>query len=93
MVDEVNVKNDAGAQSRLTYGLGRCGTCKHWKRYTEKFDVEYHGAHAGTCESDKFVYYEGSKTPIDGLRYWDYEGYSAGFDTGESFGCIHWSAA
>ena len=75
-------------------GLGRCGTCKHWRRYTEKFEVEYHGKHAGTCNSNQFVYDEGRPQPPQaGLRYWDYEGYSAGFDTGEDFGCVHWAAA
>ena len=48
--------------------------------------MSYHGAHAGTCKSDRFVYDE--KTPKDGLHYWDYESYSAGFDTGEDFGCV-----
>ncbi len=78
---------------RLSEGLGRCGKCKHWRRYSMEFDVNYHGKHAGTCNSDKFVYDEGPQPPQDGLRYWDYEGYSAGFDTGEDFGCVHWVAA
>jgi hypothetical protein len=80
-----------GAASELSAGLERrCGTCEHFRRYTGKFDVEYHGKHAGTCNSDKFVYDEGSQPPLDGLRYWDYEGYSAGFEVGDQFGCIHW---
>ena len=72
-------------------GLGRCVTCKHWQRYTDTFDVECRGKHAGTCNSKRFVYDE----PLlhDGLRYWDQEGYSAGFATGENFGCVHWTAA
>lgn len=77
----------------LSEGLGRCGKCKHWQRYSSDFDVDYHGKHAGTCKSDKFVYDGGPQPPQDGLRYWDYEGYSAGFDTGEDFGCVHWVAA
>jgi hypothetical protein len=70
--------------------LNRCGSCKHWERYADKFDVEYHGSHAGRCTSDKFVYSDDPKPLKDGLRYWDYEDYSAGFDTGDEFGCIHW---
>lgn len=69
---------------------GRCGTCAHWTRYENAFEVSCYGKHAGTCESKGFIYEGGSRTPEDGLRYWDYEGYSAGFDTGENFGCIHW---
>ena len=69
--------------------MNTCKTCRHWKRATDKFDMEYHGKHAGQCSSDKFVYDE--KLPKDGLQYWDYEGYSAGFRTGENFGCIHHS--
>jgi hypothetical protein len=26
------------------------------------------------------------------LCYWDSESYSAGFDTGENFGCLAWAA-
>ena len=79
-----------GAASVLNAGLDRCGTCENFRRYTDAFDVEYHGKHAGTCNSDKFVYDEGHQPPPDGLRYWDYEGYSAGFAVGDQFGCIHW---
>ena len=70
---------------------GRCGTCKHWWRYTDGFDVKYHGDRTGVCISDKFRYCAAPPTPRDGLRYWDHEGFSAGFDTGEDFGCVHWS--
>jgi hypothetical protein len=69
--------------------LDRCGTCKHWNRFTDESDVRLHGAHVGTCSSNRFVYEE--KTPDDGLTYWDYEGYAAGFQTGQSFGCVHWA--
>jgi hypothetical protein len=70
-----------------------CKTCKHWKRYSEAFKIEYHGIHAGMCGSEKFIEADsGTKVPVDGLRYWDYEGYSAGFETGENFGCVHWES-
>lgn len=70
--------------------MNTCKTCQHWRRYTDSFDSEYRGTHAGRCNSDKFVYDE--KVALDGLRYWDYEGYSAGFETGEDFGCVHHSS-
>lgn len=31
-----------------------------------------------------------SKCPPDGMTYWDSEGYSASFETGPQFGCVHW---
>ena len=69
-----------------------CNSCKFFKP-ASGFDKGYHGEHSGTCSSDKFVYMDGGKVPEDGLAYWDYEGYSAGFQVGAFFGCIHWEAA
>lgn len=70
--------------------MNTCKTCKHWSPYKEKFDREYHGKHSGRCDNEKFAYKESSeKVEPDGLMYWDYEGYSAGFETGRDFGCIH----
>jgi hypothetical protein len=60
-----------------------CGKCAHWTR------IEFGEPHAGKCASDKFIY--GDQPPKDGLTYWDYESYKAGFETGEDFGCIHFS--
>ena len=68
--------------------MKRCKTCKHWKRYKDDFDIVYHGKHAGKCDSEKWI--ENDKCPVDGVRYWDHEDYSAGFETGEDFGCVHW---
>ena len=48
---------------------------------------------ASGCNSDKFVYvgvFEDAEMSEDGLGYWDYESYAAGFNVGERFGCIHW---
>lgn len=74
----------------------RCGTCKHWKRYDSKYQQNLMGNHAGDCWSDKFVYQQdlsgNVKTPVDGLLYWDCEGYMASFNTGENFGCNAWEA-
>lgn len=61
-----------------------CKNCKHWKRY----DFSEKHTYMGTCSSIKFVYKEDPSK--DSLEYWDYEDYSAGFATGEDFGCIHW---
>ena len=77
--------------------LNRCGACKNFERYTSEYDVRNRGGHAGTCKSNKFVEIEldmiSMESPADILRYWDYEGYSAGFDVGDQFGCIHWCKA
>jgi hypothetical protein len=69
-----------------------CKNCKYWHKYTDDFDVEYHGPMMGVCHSDKFRYKESSeKAKPDELMYWDDEGYSAGFETGADFGCVHFS--
>ncbi len=69
----------------------RCKTCKYWVRFTKKFDVEYHGEHVGKCISNAFVYTgQGDKISIDEFGYWDTESYHADFETGISFGCVHW---
>ena len=59
-----------------------CGSCRYWTRGKDE-------CYGGVCSNDKFV--ERDDTPKDGLSYWDYECYSAGFNTGEDFGCIHWT--
>ena len=72
-----------------------CKECRHWKRLTGKHDKSFHGEYAGECSSEKFRYNgEGpTQTARDEFTYWDYEGYAAGFHTGENFGCIHWEKA
>jgi len=62
-----------------------CKNCKYWKR-----EGDYP---VGRCKNKKFIYDSWDKLcPIDGLIYWDYEGYQAGFAVGERFGCIHFKA-
>lgn len=62
---------------------GACKNCEYWIR-KQKPD------HVGKCHGSKFVYVEyGNETPKDGLGYWDFDSYKAGFETGEDFGCIH----
>lgn len=62
-----------------------CVNCKYWTR----FDDDFYNKSFGICSSDKFIEKISSKNPKDTLVYWDGEGYLAGFETGESFGCIH----
>lgn len=69
---------------------GRCISCVHWERYENESDIKHYGPHAGRCESGKFSYREYSQVEPDGLQYWDFESYAAGFNTGEMFGCVHW---
>jgi hypothetical protein len=70
-----------------------CQNCKHWTRSVVNnngfwWDAKTEPITNGKCDSPKFVY-DSQGTPIDGLAYWDSEDYSAGFDTGEWFGCVH----
>jgi hypothetical protein len=64
--------------------MERCKNCKYWETSL------LNSKGAGDCCNEKFVYTGEKKTPKDGLGYWDNEGYDAGFETGEDFGCIHW---
>jgi len=64
-----------------------CKTCKYWEKYKDG-EFTSRGFYAGKCSNAAFVYDEA--TPKNGLSYWDYESYRAGFETGEDFGCIHW---
>lgn len=66
--------------------MNTCDVCKHWELDEDKYISK--SILTGECKNNKFVY--DRDCPIDGLRYWDYEGYSAGFETGPKFGCIHW---
>ena len=62
--------------------MNRCKTCKHWANGNRK-----RAPHMGSCGCDRWKY-EGGDIP-DGVSYGDYDGYSATFETGEDFGCIH----
>lgn len=64
-----------------------CINCKYWVRNDDNYSNKFFGM----CSSDKFIYEDSDKNPKDALVYWDYEGYSAGFETGENFGCIHFT--
>jgi hypothetical protein len=70
--------------------MNTCETCKNWKKYTEEFDVKYHGDRAGLCNSEKFTYSD--NPPEKGLAYWDSENCGAGFNTDKCFGCVNWEA-
>jgi|FLOH01.1.fsa_nt_gi hypothetical protein len=66
--------------------MKRCKMCKHFKLEGKDF---------GACVSPKFEYgYESTRDNAvtyenDMLLYIDYECYSAGFQVGKNFGCIH----
>lgn len=64
--------------------MNRCRTCKHWTRGNDKKRPSM-----GSCQSEKWQY--GKRELPDGVWFEDYEGYAAGFETGEDFGCIHHS--
>lgn len=32
-----------------------CGSCAHWKRVTDAFDLEYHGPSGGSCSNEHFM--------------------------------------
>ena len=69
-----------------------CEDCKYWTKKQDPFKDRPNGEIIytdGFCDNEKFV--ESEDTPIDGLQYWDYESYSAGFATGARFGCIHFA--
>jgi len=66
--------------------MERCKTCKFYKQD----DSDCYGQ----CKSDKFIYgyFYPSKVrqeAEDILLYFDYEGYSASFEVGPMFGCVH----
>ena len=66
----------------------KCKECKFW----DKNDVvvsDLPKGDYGSCSSDGFNYQIAIGDRKDMLIYADYEGYSAGFMTGEEFGCIH----
>lgn len=68
--------------------MGRFKDCVYWTRYKNPILIKHKGSHAGECDHKGFV--NDNVFPIDGLMYWDYEGYGPGLCTCEYFGCIHW---
>lgn len=73
--------------------MNNCKTCKHWKKFTNNYDIKYRGPNAGNCYNlEKFVYTD-DFIQSDTLAYYDRESVGAEFFTGENFGCIHWSPA
>jgi len=66
--------------------MNTCKTCKYWT----KNNCDYEYTHLGDCDCPKWVDGCMGDAPPDGVKYHDYEGYMAYFETGEDFGCIHW---
>lgn len=68
--------------------MKKCKNCKYWKKHTE----EYNNKNFGECYCKKIEYSEdisNKEITDDMLLYWDCECYSADFETGQNFGCIH----
>ena len=62
-----------------------CKDCKYYNEMPRRHDEVNHGR----CDSKKFVESNNHISGDDALYYWDYESYSAEFEVGEMFGCIH----
>jgi hypothetical protein len=71
---------------------GKCETCQHWGAKTD-WDAESSSTESRHCGSPKIRYIQGSlhSSPMapDEAWYWDTDDYSATFETGPEFGCIH----
>lgn len=80
---------------------GVCQDCKYWIRKVDfavmlaqrnRETPPESKENSGECLHPTFVYTGDSypkHTPENGLSYFDAEGYGAGFETGQNFGCIH----
>jgi|GEM_PF-2943359 len=70
-----------------------CKKCKHWERNKKHYEHQTVNFNYGNCDSPKFKYDGGyaeeQESEKDNLFYYDSEGFSACFSTGEDFGCIH----
>ena len=64
--------------------------CKNCK-FFQKNEFEWRSKKYGYCNCKKFEYGTSGKKEKykDKLYFKDYEGYSADFEVGEEFGCIH----
>jgi hypothetical protein len=63
-----------------------CKNCEYFKYSNSVIHPKYQGE----CSNPNFIYTgDGEELVINGLGYWDYESYNAGFDVGAEFGCIH----
>lgn len=75
-----------------------CENCKHWIRNKESYQSKKYGR----CNCESFEYgssfhygKEDNKITINDnskLLYQDHDNYSADFETGENFGCIHFKS-
>ena len=68
----------------------KCKNCKFWNaKKLEDYEIKSGRTQHGDCSSEKFTYNCDGNRQSDGLEYWDYESYSAGFSTGPDFGCVN----
>lgn len=67
--------------------MGKCEGCGFWVYKESSASPK----HYGDCRCPKFCYeYPDKEGDTNNLLYMDCEGYSAEFETGKDFGCIHW---
>ena len=70
-----------------------CIDCFYWhcQRGVKQVRHPEKGTKFGDCSCSHFVYTGDGCPSVEGneLLYYDAEGYSAHFETGEYFGCIH----
>lgn len=90
-------KEELEATKNMRYlTKNKCKNCKYFERNKEEYCCNKYG----NCNCTKFVYGSSfihndsryndyNEEKADELLYKDYEGYSAGFEVGENFGCIH----
>ena len=65
--------------------MKHCEDCRYWVRV----DTE----HFGRCRNQKIAFDVSMHGPaVDGLAYWDSDGYGATVYMGNEFGCVHWDA-
>lgn len=70
-----------------------CKDCMYYQENTERYERKQYGK----CCNEKFIYdswlndneEDEVRKNNDCLLYADYEGYSASFEVGENFGCVH----
>ncbi len=86
---ENNKAEDRTDNCQSSGAVVRCADCKHWDNSNTYNVLGEAEKNYGNCNSSAFSYENISDERTDMLIYADYEGYSAGFDTGKDFACIH----
>ena len=66
-----------------------CKVCRWWTVFKDGYLLKNY-PHFGNCSNQIYWESQGDVPKDVKFIYWDYEGYSAGFYTHETFGCIGW---